>query len=164
MRLFGWLLYFVSSQVCELKKNTTGSIFLKKEKVTSCMVSEFIESPKTAPIKQNLPFVGPETRPPPVVLDMTRPDHREGMETSYKKQTCKQIYENKDLERDQRVEMMKTLSCHKMEFKNFDASLDPFLQADTSLGMQQLAEKFSDEEIKEAMEKLKKDPRFKNKF
>ena len=55
------------------------------------------------------------------------------METSYKKQTCKQIYENKDLERDQRVEMMKTLSCHKMEFKNFDASLDPFLQADTRL-------------------------------
>ncbi|CBY21376.1 unnamed protein product [Oikopleura dioica] len=30
--------------------------------------------------------------------------------------------------------------------------------------MKQLAEKFSDDEIKEAMEKLKKDPRFQNKF
>ncbi len=101
------------------------------------------------------------------------------MESAYKKQTCKQIYENKEIEREQRVEMMKTLKCHKMEFKNFDATLDPFLQADTShvfykfyvvrkkiclktpwsLGMKQLAEKFSDDEIKEAMEKLKKDPR-----
>ena len=54
------------------------------------------------------------------------------MESAYKKQTCKQIYENNDLEREQRVEMMKTLKCHKMEFKNFDAALDPFLQADTS--------------------------------
>ena len=54
------------------------------------------------------------------------------MESAYKKQTCKQIYENKEIEREQRVEMMKTLKCHKMEFKNFDATLDPFLQADTS--------------------------------